>query len=147
MKYSEWKTLDADEQKNTNWHRRPPVRIASIFTTLFITALIVVTLGISKNSTVHINRKPTKTEAYAMAKVFIKDKLKQPEKAVFASSATALFIDTATSIYYISSSVKIENNGGRMERSVWEVKMKYTDGDWAERNSWQPVAVTITSRP
>jgi Na+-transporting NADH:ubiquinone oxidoreductase subunit NqrF len=147
MKYSEWKSLDADERKNISWHRRPHIRTATLFTIAFGVAFIIIVLGISKNSTVHINRKPTKTEAYSIAKTFVKDKLKQPEKAVFANKADQWVTDTATDTYNVGAWVKIENDSGKLERSAWEVKMKYIDGDWAEKSSWQVISITVTPQP
>ncbi|PWK77427.1 hypothetical protein LX99_03240 [Mucilaginibacter oryzae] len=143
MKYSEWNSLSDEERKNTNWHKHPHIRTATIFTIAFSLAVIIIILGISKNSTVHINRKPTKTEAYNMARNFVKDRLKQPEKAVFANTPETSLIDTATGVYNITSWVKIENGSGKMEKSVWEVKMQYTEGDWAEKNSWKLISVNV----
>ncbi|WP_114938297.1 hypothetical protein [Mucilaginibacter endophyticus] len=148
MKYSEWKTLDADERKNISWHRHPHIRTATLFAIVFAITLIVVIMGISKNSTVHLNRKPTSKEAFAMAKEFVKEKLKQPEKAVFPNNAGFKFIiDTTANIYLLQSTIKIENNSGKLEQSNWEVKMLYTDGDWAEKNSWQVKYLNIDPQP
>jgi hypothetical protein len=72
MKYSEWKTLNADERKSIGWHRRPHIRTATLFAVTFAITFIIVLFGISKNSTVHINRKPTAKESFAMAKLFVK---------------------------------------------------------------------------
>lgn len=147
MKYSEWKSLDADERKNIRWHRRPHIRTATIFAITFGVAFIIIILGISKNSTVHLNRQPTKAEAFAIAKVFVAEKLKQPEKAVFAGSADKSIIDTTSNTYNISSWVKLESNNGKMDRSVWDVKIRYTSGDWAEKSSWEPISITISPQP
>jgi hypothetical protein len=147
MKYSEWKTLSADERKNIGWQRRPNIRTATLFTIAFIVTFVIVLFGINKNSTVHLNRKPTAKEAFAIAKVFVKDKLKHPEKAVFPSSGFKSTIDTASNNYNVQSSIKIEDDGGKMEPSNWEVKMVYTDGDWSEKNSWQVKDITITPQP
>ena len=147
MKYSEWNSLSDEERQNTNWHKHPRVRTATLFSITFAIAFIIVILGISKNTTVHLNRKPTTTEAFAIAKVFVKEKLKQPEKAIFAKSAVNAVANDADNSYSLSSSVKIENNNGKMDPSNWEVKMRYTGGDWAERNSWQVTSVTITPQP
>jgi hypothetical protein len=147
MKYSEWKTLNADERKSIGWHRRPHIRTATLFAVTFAITFIIVLFGISKNSTVHINRKPTAKESFAMAKLFVKGKLKQPEKAVFPGSNFKSIIDTTTNTYQVLSTVKIENDGGKMEQSAWEVKMQYTDGDWAEKNSWQVKDISILPQP
>jgi hypothetical protein len=146
MKYSEWKTLDTDERKNIGWHRHPHIRTATLFTIAFAITFIIVVMGISKNSTVHLNRKPTAKEAFAMAKQFVKEKLKQPEKAAFPDAGYKSSIDTAANSYLVQSTVKIENDGGKMEQSAWEVKMLYKDGDWAEKNSWQVKEVNISPK-
>ncbi|UOE51807.1 hypothetical protein MTO98_12025 [Mucilaginibacter sp. SMC90] len=147
MKYSEWKALSADERKNIRWHRHPHIRTATLFAIAFAITFIIVVMGISKNSTVHLNRKPTPKEAFAMAKQFVKDKLKQPEKAVFPENAFKSDIDTTTSSYQVQSTVKVENESGKMVQSAWEVKMQYTNGDWAEKNSWQVKDVNISTQP
>lgn len=83
-----------------------------------------------------------------MAKEFVKEKLKQPEKAVFPNNAGFKFIiDTTANIYLLQSTIKIENNSGKLEQSNWEVKMLYTDGDWAEKNSWQVKYLNIDPQP
>lgn len=147
MKYSDWKSLSTDERKNISWHRHPHIRTATLFTIAFAVTFIIVVLGISKNSTVHLNRKPTAKEAFAMAKQFVKEKLKQPEKAVFPGTNFKSIIDTTTNTYKVQSTVKIENDGGKMEQSAWEVKMQYTDGDWAEKNSWELKYINILPQP
>lgn len=104
-------------------------------------------LGISKNSAIHLNRKPTAKEAFTMAKLFVKEKLKQPQKAVFPNNSFKSVIDTTINSYEVQSTVKIENDSGKMEQSAWEVKMLYTDGDWAEKNSWQVKNINIIPQP
>ncbi|WP_413668536.1 hypothetical protein ACEN9X_00470 [Mucilaginibacter sp. Mucisp86] len=147
MRYSEWKTLNADERKNIGWHRRPHIRTATLFTIIFAITFTIILFGISKNSTVHLNRKPTAKESFIMAKLFVKEKLKQPQKAVFPDAGFKSVIDTTANIYQVQSTVKIENDNGKMEQSAWEVKMLYTDGDWAEKNSWQVKDITILPQP
>ncbi|QTE38024.1 hypothetical protein ACRQ5D_20920 [Mucilaginibacter sp. P25] len=147
MKYSEWKTLSADERQNIGWHRHPHIRTATLFAIVFAITFIIVVLGISKNSTIHLNRKPTAKEAFTMAKLFVKEKLKQPQKAVFPNNSFKSVIDTTTNSYEVQSTVKIENDRGKMEQSAWEVKMLYTDGDWAEKNSWQVKKIDIIPQP
>ncbi|MGF7074935.1 hypothetical protein [Mucilaginibacter sp. 3215] len=147
MKYSEWKTLSADERKSIGWHRHPHIRTATLFAIVFAITFIIVVLGISKNSTIHLNRKPTAKEAFTMAKLFVKEKLKQPQKAVFPDNSFKSVIDTTTNSYEVQSTVKIENDSGKMEQSAWEVKMLYTDGDWAEKNSWQVKNINIIPQP
>jgi hypothetical protein len=144
MKYSDWKTLSADERKNIGWHRHPHIRTGSLFVLVFAITFIIVVMGISKNSTVHLNRRPTAKEAFAISKQLVKEKLKQPEKAVFPDASFKYIIDTTTNSYQVKSTVKIENDSGKMEQSAWEVKMLYTDGDWAEKNSWQVKDISIT---
>jgi hypothetical protein len=143
MKYSEWKTLNPDERKSIGWHQHPHIRTGTLFALAFAVTFIIVVMGISKNSAVHLNRKPTAKEAFAMSKQLVKEKLKQPEKAVFPDASFKSIIDTATNSYEIESTVKIENDSGKMEQSAWEVKMLYTDGDWAEKNSWQVKEISI----
>ncbi|HEX8022392.1 hypothetical protein [Mucilaginibacter sp.] len=147
MKYSEWKTLSADERQSIGWHRHPHIRTATLFAIVFAITFIIVVLGISKNSTIHLNRKPTAKEAFTMAKLFVKEKLKQPQKAVFPNNSFKSVIDTTTNSYEVQSTVKIENDRGKMEQSAWEVKMLYTDGDWAEKNSWQVKNINIAPQP
>ncbi|QEM04395.1 hypothetical protein DIU31_013080 [Mucilaginibacter rubeus] len=147
MKYSEWKTLSADERQNIGWHRHPHIRTATLFAIVFAITFIIVVLGISKNSTIHLNRKPTAKEAFTMAKLFVKEKLKQPQKAIFPNNSFKSVIDTTTNSYEVQSTVKIENDSGKMEQSAWEVKMLYTDGDWAEKNSWQVKKIDIVPQP
>lgn len=143
MKYSDWKTLSADERKNIGWHQHPHIRAGTLFAIAFAIMFIIVMFGISKNSVVHLNRKPTANEAFAMAKLFVKEKLKQPQKAVFPGGSFKSAIDTTTNSYELQSTVKIENDSGKLEQSTWEVKMLYTDGDWAEKNSWQVKEISI----
>lgn len=144
MKYSEWKTLSPDERKNMGWHQHPHIRTGTLFTIAFAITFIIVLMGISKNSTVHINRRPTAKEAFAISKQLVKEKLKQPEKAVFPDASFKSIIDTTANSYQVQSTVKVENDKGKMEQSTWEVKMLYTDGDWAEKNSWQVKEITVT---
>jgi hypothetical protein len=143
MKYSEWKTLTADERKNIGWHRHPHIRTGTLFALAFAITFIIVMFGISKNSKVHVNRKPTAKEAFDISKQLVKDKLKQPERAVFPNASFKSIINTTTNSYEVQSTVKIENDSGKMEQSAWEVKMLYTDGDWADKNSWQVKEISI----
>ncbi|SEN41933.1 hypothetical protein SAMN05192574_103100 [Mucilaginibacter gossypiicola] len=143
MKYSEWKTLSADERKNIGWHQHPHIRTGTLFALVFAITFIIVVMGISKNSVVHLNHKPNAKEAFTISKQLVKEKLKQPEKAVFPDAGFKYIIDTTTNSYQVQSTVKIENDSGKMEQSAWEVKMLYTDGDWAEKNSWQVKEISI----
>src|ERR1700749_663130 len=117
MKYSEWKSLSDDERKSLGWHRHPRIKTGTLFTTAFIIAFIIVALGISKNSTVHLNRKPTAKEAFNIAKVFVKEHLKQPTTAVFPDHDFKPAIDTAGNSYQIQSNVKALNTNGKTIKS------------------------------
>ncbi|WP_183560222.1 hypothetical protein [Mucilaginibacter sp. SP1R1] len=144
MKYSEWKTLSDTDRKNTGWYRHPHIKTFTLFTIAFAIAFIIVVLGISKNSTVHLNRKPTAQEAFNIAKVFVKDHLKQPSTAAFPDNSFKPAIDTANNSYQIQSFVKALNVNGKMIRSTWDISMHYIGGDWSEKNSWQVVSVTLS---
>ncbi|MBB6130461.1 hypothetical protein [Mucilaginibacter lappiensis] len=144
MKYSEWQLLSKDERKTIGWHRHPHIKTATLFSITFIIVLIAVIFGISKNSTVHLNRKPTGQEAFNMARGIVKDHLKQPSTALFPDRDFKPLIDTATNSYQIQSTVKALNATGKTINSVWVVDMNYTGGDWSEKTSWQVKSVSIS---
>ena len=137
MKYSEWNNLSAEEKKNTHWKRHPHIRIATIFSILFALVFIVFMMRVLQNRRVHVNRKPNAKEAYAIAKVFVNDRLKQPGTASYPKSNFKFDIDTANSHYNISSMVDSQDSTGHMVKSAWQVKLSYTGGDWADRKSWK----------
>ncbi|GGH04463.1 hypothetical protein [Mucilaginibacter phyllosphaerae] len=143
MKYSEWNNLSQEDKKNTHWRRRPHVRTATIFSILFALVFIVFMLRVFQNRRMHVNRKPNAKEAFAIAKVFVNDKLKQPATASFPKSDFESTIDTAQNSYYISSTVDEQDSSGRMSKSEWQVKLSYTGGDWADRKSWKLVDILI----
>jgi hypothetical protein len=144
MKHSEWQALNDAERKNTNWHQRPHMRTATLFSIAFIIVVIAVVFGISKNSTLHLNRKPTGREAFNMARMIVKDHLKQPSTAVFPDHNFKPSIDTAANAYQIQSTVKALNIDGKTINSVWVITMHYTGGDWSEKTSWQVDSVNIS---
>lgn len=143
MKHSDWKALSEEERKTLGWHRHPHIRTATIYAIVFAIAFIVVILGISKNSTVHLNRKPTAREAFETAKVFVKDKLKQPTTANFPENSYKPVIDTATNSYQLQSVIKFITTSGKTIKSNWIIKMHYIKGDWSEKTSWQVESITM----
>lgn len=144
MKYSEWKTLSDTERKNMSWHQHPRVKTVTLFTIAFVITFIILIFGISKNSTVHLNRKPTAQEAFNIARTFVKDHLKQPSTAVFPEHNFKPVIDTAANSYQIQSFVKALDTNGKTIRSTWVVDMRYTGGDWSEKNSWLVKSINIS---
>lgn len=144
MKYSEWRLLSDSERKSMGWRHHPRIKTATLFTIAFIITFVIVIFGISKNSTVHLNRKPTAQEAFSIAKVFVKDHLKQPSTAVFSDHNFKQVIDTSANNYQIQSVVKALNISGKMVKSDWIVNMHYTGGDWSEKSSWQISSVSIS---
>lgn len=143
MKYSDWKALSNEERKTIGWHRHPHIRTATLYTIVFAITFIVVLFGISKNSTVHLNRKPTAREAFDIAKVFVRDKLKQPSTATFPENSYKPLIDTASNNYQLQSVVKMINAAGKTVKANWTVKMHYISGDWSEKSSWQVQSITL----
>jgi len=146
MKYSDWKSLNEEERKAAGWHRHPHIKTATLFTITFIVVFIVVIFGISKNTTVHLNRKPTAQEAFNIAKVFVKERLKQPSTAVFPDHSFKPAIDTAQNNYQLQSTVKAINTNGKMENADWLINMHYTGGDWSEKTSWEVKSVNISPK-
>jgi hypothetical protein len=143
MKYSDWKLLTEEERKSIGWHKHPHIKTATLYTIAFAVTFIIVVLGISKNSSVHLNRKPNAREASEIAKTFVKERLKQPATATFPNTAINTVIDTATNSYQILSTVKSLDAGGQTIRSSWDLKMLYKGGDWSERKSWEVVSIDI----
>jgi hypothetical protein len=143
MKYSDWKDLSAEDRKNISWHRRPHIKTATLYGIAFFITVIIVILGISKNSAVHINRKPTAKEAFETAKIFVREHLEQPSTASFPDNTFTPIVNTATDSYQIQSTVKSIDAGGKTIKSTWNIKMTYKGGDWSERNSWQINEVNI----
>ena len=119
MKYSDWRSLSVEEQKAAGWQRHPHIKTATLFIIAFIVVFIIVIFGISKNTTVHLNRKPTAQEAFSVAKIFVKERLKQPTTAVFPDNSFKPVIDTAQNSYQLQSTVKAINTNGKMEKSDW----------------------------
>lgn len=144
MKYSEWNDLSDEDKKNTHWKRHPRMRIATIFSILFAVIFLVVMLRVLQNRRIHVNRKPNAKEAFAIAKIFVGDKLKQPGSASFPRTKFESVIDTAHNRYSISSYVDAQDSSGKIVKSAWQVKLSYTGGDWADRKSWNLIDVMIT---
>jgi ABC-type transport system involved in multi-copper enzyme maturation permease subunit len=143
MKYSDWKELSANERKNMGWHRHPHIKTATLYGIAFFVTLVIVILGISKNSSVHINRKPTSKEAFETAKIFIRERLTQPATATFPLNSFTPTIDTATNTYQIQSTAKSIDADGKAIKATWDIKMIYKGGDWSDRNSWQVENINI----
>lgn len=143
MKYSEWKQLDDEQKRNTHWKHRPHIRIASLFSILFAIVFAVVMIRIFQNRRVHVNRKPNDKEAFAIAKVFVKDKLQQPATANFSKNKFDATIDTANNAYQIASTVDAQDSSGHIVKKAWQVKLAYKGGDWADRKSWELLGMQI----
>ena len=144
MKYSDWRNLSDEEKKSVHWRHHPRIRVATIFSILFAVVFIVFMLRIFQNRRMHVNRKPNAREAYAIAKVFMTDHLKQPATASFPNNTFQSDIDTAHNSYRISSTVNAQDSSGKTVKTAWQVKLSYTGGDWASRNSWKLVDVSTT---
>lgn len=145
MKYSDWKLLTNDEKQQVKFKHRPHVRVASLFSALFLLLLLVFVFRVLKNRTVHVVRKPTPDEAFFMAKAFVKDKLKIPSSADF-SSKKQVTADTAHNSYEISSDVKTQDVNGKQVQLDWRTMLIYTGGDWADRSSWAVKAIDMSTR-
>ncbi len=143
MKYTDWQALSTEERKTIGWHHHPRIRTATLFSITFIIAFIIIVFGISKNSSVHLNRKPIAREAFTIATTFIREKLKQPATASFPGSTFTSVIDTANNSYQVNSSVKSINENGKTINANWQIKLQYLGGDWSERKSWKVVEIII----
>lgn len=143
MNYREWKTLSDEEKKSTHWRKHPRIRVATIFSVLFAVFFTVVMLRIFQNRRMHVNRKPNDKEAFTMAKVFIKDRLKQPATASFPSTKFQSEIDTSKNSYGISSTVNSQDSTGKMIESRWNIILAYSGGDWADRRSWKITYIAL----
>ena len=136
MRIADWNKIDEEEKRNLHWKHHPRTRIASLFSIIFVIVFVVVMMRIFQNRRVHVNRKPNAKEAFTVAKVFIKDKLKQPATASFARNKFESNIDTAHNSYQISSYVEAQDSSGHLLKTPWQIKMAYKGGDWADRKSW-----------
>ncbi len=143
MRYNEWNTLTDEEKKGTHWKHHPRIRVATIFSVLFAIVFAVALLRIFKNKRVHVNRKPNGMEAFSVAKMFIKGKLKQPAMASFPLNKFEAVIDTAKNSYNISSYINAHDNSGRSSKTAWQIHMAYTGGDWADTTSWRVLKVNM----
>jgi hypothetical protein len=135
MKYSDWKLLTNEEKQQVKFAHRPHVRVATLFTVLFLLLLLAFIFRILKNRTLHVVRKPTSEEAFFMAKAFVKDQLKMPSTADF-SSHKQVNSDTAHNLYSVVSTLKTQNTQGKLVELKWSLALNYTGGDWGDKNSW-----------
>jgi hypothetical protein len=145
MRYAEWNNLNDEQRKNAHWRHHPHVRLATLFSILFSIVFIVFLSRVFQNRRVHVNRKPNNKEAFAIAKVFVKDRVKQPETAGFSKNNFQSDIDTAKNSYNISSYVNVQDSTGKFTKSQWQVKLAYTGGDWADKNSWKLIDISINN--
>ncbi len=143
MKYADWNKLSTDEQKQKHWRHHPRVRIATIFSILFAVVLAGVLLSVFQNKRMHVNRKPIDKEAFAIAKVFVKERLAQPATANFSKNKFEAQIDTAANTYNVSSSVSAQDIGGNIRTHNWRVNLSYKGGDWADKNSWKLLGIDM----
>ncbi|TSD67173.1 hypothetical protein FFF34_007190 [Inquilinus sp. KBS0705] len=143
MKYADWNNLNEDEKKNLHWRHHPRIRIATIFSVLFAIAFAVIMLRVLQNRRIHVNRKPNAKEAFAIAKAFVKDKVRQPGSAAFPKNNFRSIIDTANNSYNISSTVNQQDSSGKFVKTPWQVKLAYTGGDWADKSSWKLVNISL----
>jgi len=147
MRYTEWNNLNDEQRKNAHWRHHPRVRIATIFSVLFAIVFIVFLSRVFQNRRIHVNRKPNNKEAFAIAKAFIKERVKQPETAGFSKNDFQSNIDTAKNSYNISSYVNVQDSTGKFIKNQWQVTLAYTGGDWADKTSWKLVHVNINNNP
>jgi hypothetical protein len=143
MRYAEWNKLDDEQKRSSHWKHHPRIRMATLFSIIFALVFIVVMMRIFQNRRMHVNRKPNNKEAFAIAKVFVKDKLKQPATANFPKSNFQSDIDTAANSYEISSTVDAQDSSGRIVKNAWQIKLAYKGGDWADRKSWDVLDIAI----
>ncbi|UQB69521.1 hypothetical protein [Epilithonimonas zeae] len=74
------------------------------------------------------------SEAYIISKDFVKENLKSPTTSYFSSEYSYNQINEKE--FEIRSEVDSENSFGAKLRSIWIVKLRYTDGEWTDRNNW-----------
>ncbi|RFZ90827.1 hypothetical protein D0C36_17905 [Mucilaginibacter conchicola] len=145
MKYADWNKLTPQEKRSTHWKHHPHMRTATVFTLLAAFFFAVFMLRVFQNKRVHVNRKPNAREAYETAKHFVNDRLLLPETSVFPKSDFTADIDTAKNIYYIQSTVNAQDSSGKTVKSLWEARLSYQGGDWADRKSWRVMDLKITT--
>ncbi|WP_184549326.1 hypothetical protein [Mucilaginibacter sp. FT3.2] len=143
MKYADWKSLTTEERKAIGWHKHPHIKTATLYGIAFAAAFIIVIFGISKNSSVHLNLKPSPKQAFEASQIFVKAKLPQPSTADFPDNSFTPVIDTAANSYQIQSTVKSIAVDGKTIKSQWIINMHYKGGDWSEANSWQVDSINI----
>ena len=143
MKYTDWKALSNEQRKSIGWHKHPHIKTATLFSITLIVVFIIVVFGISKNTRVHLNRKPTAREAFNASTIFVKEQLQQPATASFPTNSFTSVIDTASNSYQVNSTVKSLDKSGKTINANWEIKMHYQGGDWSEEKSWKIVSLSI----
>jgi hypothetical protein len=143
MNFSEWGELSVKERENIKWHRKPHIKTATLFTIVLSLFTILFVVGLDKNETSHLNRKPTAQQAYNMAQGFVKEKLKLPASAVFLKNGFESQIDTVANTYMLNGSVNAQATDGHFVKQKWITKLKFTGGDWANRKSWVVEGVKI----
>jgi len=143
MNFSQWRAMSAEEQKAIRWHHRPHVKAGTVFTIVLLIFVVLFIARISKNETRHLNTKPSRDQAYAMAQVFVKDKLKLPASADFPKNRFDSNIDTASDLYQLTGFVNAQDIQGKFVKQQWTARLKFIGGDWSERGSWEVQEVGI----
>jgi hypothetical protein len=143
MKYSEWNKLDDEGKKRLHWRHHPHIRVATLFSIVFAIVFAVVLLRVFQNRRMYVNRKPNAMEAFAIAKVFVKDSIMRAASATFPKNKFESVVDTANNSYNISSTVNQQDSSGKFYTTPWQVKLAYTGGDWASKNSWNLVDIKL----
>ena len=72
----------------------------------------------------------TTTDAYSMAKEFIKDKLKAPATAIFPPITEVYINQTNKNTWIVICHVDAENTYGALIRETWSVEMTENSGTW-----------------
>ena len=145
MKYAEWNKLNDEQKRNAHWKHHPHIRMATLFSIVFGILIFVMLLRVFQNRRMHVNRKPNNKEAFAIAKAFVKDRVKLPGSASFSNNDFQSDIDTARNSYSISSYVNAQDSSGRFIKNQWQVQLSYTGGDWADKNSWKLLDINIST--
>lgn len=147
MKYSDWNLLTKDEKQQVKFHRRPHVRAATLFSIACLLLFFAFIYRVLNNRTVHVNRKPTKEEAFTIAQAFVKERLRMPSTANFAGKYQQAEADTAQNKYHIVSAVSTQNLTGKQVKVNWSINMHYTGGDWSDKTSWKVEQLSFDPQP
>jgi len=86
-----------------------------------------------------VNSIPTTSNAFIIAKDFVKNRLKSPSSADFPFDDYRANVDTSTNTYVVQSYVDAQNAFGANLRSNWVIKMRYKGGSWADYKNWEVV--------